>query len=656
MFNPGGIKYKILIFSLISNLAFGGGLFASNSHKMLNDTILLKKGTVIVLDGNLISPGQDTLMVLPDSVIKSHASLKTASDFYKIQKRAEKNRLINEIASLIFIPITIRYQHYDDINTKRADFFSEFQGKIIRNITIKKLEVFGTNIQDTSYLDANRIERSLNKIHINTRDWVIRKNILFSVGDQLDPFLFAENERYLRDMNFLRDARFIIIEDTLNPDIVDVIVVVKDVFQWAANVQMNSIDETVFSGWNANMLGIGHRLDLGITYQTSVSPALSFRQGKYSVKNIAGTFIDGNAFYQFTNTMENSGIALSRNLIPRKTRFLYGLSVYRQNQDETLHLSDTTLTKRPGLLSVTGDFGRSFPLTNEKTTRENPAYLILQANFKHNKITSLPEEISGIYTGYYNYNRYLGSVAFSKTNLMAGSLFKGFGKTEDIPYGYKLSAIGGWETGYLGQRYYAGINCMTISFFKNKSFLSTTLETGGFFKNSSINQGIFNASAMLVSSLHQLGLYYHRHLVSARYVKGFNRFDNEFLFFDYNSGFPSFDGDELKGHERLTFTLGSQLYTPWYLLGFRINVVSFFELGLLPDNNQQLFGSAVYPAIGGGFKIKNENLIFDVFQLNFIWYPNTVNQTQHFYFFTGAFSNFPIPNLYNNSIEIGGFR
>jgi hypothetical protein len=45
--------------------------------------------------------------------------------------------------------------------------------------------------------------RAANALHLRTRPWVIRRELLFRTGDCFDPFLLAESERLLRAYPFL---------------------------------------------------------------------------------------------------------------------------------------------------------------------------------------------------------------------------------------------------------------------------------------------------------------------------------------------------------------------------------------------------------------------------------------------------------------------
>jgi hypothetical protein len=83
--------------------------------------------------------------------------------------------------------------------------FSRHRGKYIRNIIIRRLD-FGIPLSDTSRKFETRLTHWANDLHYKTRKSVIQKNLFFKPGDRLVPYLIADNERYLRDLPYLRDA------------------------------------------------------------------------------------------------------------------------------------------------------------------------------------------------------------------------------------------------------------------------------------------------------------------------------------------------------------------------------------------------------------------------------------------------------------------
>jgi hypothetical protein len=73
----------------------------------------------------------------------------------------------------------------------------------IGEIEIDRKEIFDPSRHD----ERHWIFRLANKLHIATREPVIRQELLFAPGEPLDPELLAQTERNLRAFSFLRNAR-----------------------------------------------------------------------------------------------------------------------------------------------------------------------------------------------------------------------------------------------------------------------------------------------------------------------------------------------------------------------------------------------------------------------------------------------------------------
>src|SRR6185436_624990 len=74
--------------------------------------------------------------------------------------------------------------------------YLKFKGKIIRNINLISLG-FESSINDTNTVKSNFAIDLASRIHKNSKDNTIRRNLFFHEGDKLSPYLLADNERYL---------------------------------------------------------------------------------------------------------------------------------------------------------------------------------------------------------------------------------------------------------------------------------------------------------------------------------------------------------------------------------------------------------------------------------------------------------------------------
>ncbi|MEG0163317.1 MAG: hypothetical protein RR652_05215, partial [Mucinivorans sp.] len=72
------------------------------------------------------------------------------------------------------------------------------------------------------------------------------------------------------------------------------------------------------------------------------------------------------------------------------------------------------------------------------------------------------------------------SIGFSRQNYYQGNMIYGYGRTEDIPFGYKFEAVGGYQwSESLGRRYYAGLNLLWGNALGN-SYLNLAGRVGGY--------------------------------------------------------------------------------------------------------------------------------------------------------------------------------
>lgn len=69
-------------------------------------------------------------------------------------------------------------------------------------------------------------------------------------------------------------------------------------------------------------------------------------------------------------------------------------------------------------------------------------------------------------------------------------------------------------------------------------------------------------------------------------------------------------------------TFQTQTYSPWKLLGFRLNPYLSYTAGILGNNETGFQCSKLYSQIGLGFILSNDYLVFNSFQFSFSFYPN----------------------------------
>lgn len=187
----------------------------------------------------------------------------------------------------------------DSINTESVtksgnDYFETFKDLRIRNIEIQRLNVFGTDILNPSFQDSSRVDRLLNKTHIKTTEGMIRKYLLFATGDNISPLELSENERIIRQLPFIEDARIII--TPVSGDEADIIVIVRDVYSLGLDYSLKSLEKGTFKLFERNLFGIGHELEFVVPYDSYYKDSPGFG-ANYMINNIGRSFSNLNFSY-----------------------------------------------------------------------------------------------------------------------------------------------------------------------------------------------------------------------------------------------------------------------------------------------------------------------------------------------------------------------
>ena len=126
---------------------------------------------------------------------------------------------------------------------------------VIRKITIQLRDVFEGDDLAYPY-------RAANSVKVNTRDEVVRRELLFREGDVFDQFIIDESARNLRTLPFLREVA---ITTTQDGNAVDVLIEVQDTWTLIPQVGFTSgggQSRTTVGLAEGNVLGFGKRAEL----------------------------------------------------------------------------------------------------------------------------------------------------------------------------------------------------------------------------------------------------------------------------------------------------------------------------------------------------------------------------------------------------------
>jgi len=495
------------------------------------------------------------------------------------------------------------------------------RGKTIASVHLVPLDVFGPSFQDTARRPEFKIGEIGNRLHTTTNPKIIQKNILMEVGDTIDVAKILENERIFRSLPYIKDARFMVSPSEKDTNMVDLTVLTKDVFSFGIDMNLNGTESGSFELYNQNIWGIGHQISGKLVRHSSKKPHVGF-EGAYSIANINGNFVNISAGW--FNTYKRRGVKLNfeKEFLLSTTKWGGGLSLYRLGRSDHLMDYDDVNTDYPldyGALDIWGGYG--FLLNN--TSSSGNLQLVISGRFRHLKFYDRPEPDPGNRQYYSGSRLFMGSISLSKRNYIRDYLVFSYGVTEDIPRGFLHEWAFGFDNNEFTDRWYSHLYFSTGSLIRYKpSYLFASVGVGGFFNAQRLEQGQIEFKSNYISRLYNVGQQRFRQFVRLRYLCGLKRFDEETLYLKDKDGIRGFYSEVATGKKRLALNLETVLFTRKTVAGFNVAFFGFGDLGIIGSEKKSVFRGDYYSGIGGGIRIKNENLVFRTIQIRLAYYPN----------------------------------
>jgi hypothetical protein len=596
---------------LLALLSFNTALYSQT--QAIADSVNLNRPYIVIdLPLSISFFAESNSLERPDSIIPSGILNDNRSSLFydSLEYRASKFIITKKLFELLVVPAqTTSAKH---ISESSQEIFSEYSGKTIRKIRIQRLDVFGSNINNPLSYDPTRTEIFLNKTHLNTNEFIIRKNLLFTEGDTISPLVLSDNERLLRELPFIDESRIIVIPV---PDgNVDILVITRDVYSVGADFDYKSIDKGSISLFEKNLFGLGHELRLDMSYNPDLPDSPGFGI-EYNVNNIRRSFINLNLFYFDGLGKKTYGFSLERNLVSSTTKYAGGISLRKMSTVEDLD----TLTVPEPLKYTLQDYWltRSFLIDRESVSR-----ILIGARYTNNNVFDHPFVLPDSYHYLQKYRMLLGSISFSMQKYYKTNLIYGYGRTEDIPYGGLITFTGGKEINENRDRVYAAIYAAAGQSIRPLGYFYTSAGVSTFFIGPTTKQGMLLLRSDYVSNLLYLGRFRNRNFIMVDYTRGFDRNTDEYLAYKRENSFSGFRNDSAGGAQRLALNIESVLFSPGNLYGFRFAFFAFGGIGYLFGTNEFVSQGELLSSIGLGVRIRNDNLVFNTFQIRVGFYPN----------------------------------
>jgi hypothetical protein len=626
--------------------------------KHLNE-VRLRGGYVLYADDRVVIAEKDTIILLPlnvDFYIKKGEKEKGDQFYAKMQQSAYKNRWTTTLHNIVIAPSSSSEPVKDTLQTEKSEVpFLPYRNIVIRNITYKKLSVFGPSISNPDGQPKNWVHKTGNKLHVKTADWVLNSHLLIKKGDLIDPYVLADNERILRDLAFIEDVQVNVKNISVNSDSADVEILIKDKWSKGFDLNLDNLNQGYVELWNSNILGTGQENSNYYYWNPSGKPVSGW-DGHYKMTNIGGTFINGQVGYSLYGS-KGYNIDLSRNFYTQSTKYAGGLFYEKLETFNSISTIDSSYFIPISYRKCNFWLGRSFPLKRNVMTATSKANLVLSGAVYFNLFNQRPLVDSSRFYPYHNKTYYLGSIAYSNLGYYKTNLVYNFGRAEDIPYGLLVKYTSGFEVNEFFNRMYNSIKISVGNSVTNVGFYYSSVAFGGFFHKDNFEQGILQLKTTFVTNLLVYKQYKFRHFFSVNFTRGYKRFDDEYLSINSDVyGVRSLNYNEGKGTQKLSLNYEVISFTPMYLLGFRVAIFGFVDLGLIGVSYTNVLSNPLYSGMGLGVRFRNEKLVFKTFQIRFAYYPLLPEQAAGELFSITDSPKFRPYDFYSKSPEILQFK
>jgi len=530
------------------------------------------------------------------------------------------------------------------LNTKSESPFKPFEGKIIRHIyirgygfeqtftdTSKRLQYFGTNL--------------LNHLHRKTRDWVIRDALFIKEDMAVNAFKLADNERLIRSMPFIQDARILVNFQPDNPDSVDLVVVVKDLFSISGAIGSLGYPPFSIRGniSEQNFLGMGQRITGGANFEQNRFPNFG-PQILYSKSDIGHSFVNATASYTQINSNIYNGtpdetawfVQLDRPLYAPYAHLAGGFrigdfqnfNVYHQKASVSgadslffkyhYHTHDGWIGWNLGTNSF----------LNNTSVRDRK---FVAVRYFRNDFDSVPKQIGNNFNFRFNDREAaLTSFTFFRQDFYKTNYVYGFGTTEDLPIGYNIALTSGWYRQLYLNRLYTGVDANEFLVTKRGGFAQLFLRSGVF-----MYRGKAQDASVLVGASYYSPLFVYpnvkiRQYINFSYTRQINRVGIDPLTINNVFGLRYFTGDSTFGEQRVTLHSETTFFLNYKFLGFKFAPFAFGDLSFLTPESGSLQKSGLYHGIGAGIRTRNENLVFNTIEFRMVYFPRKTMQNNSF--------------------------
>ena len=511
---------------------------------------------------------------------------------------------------------------------------AKYEGKRIRSIQIEQKH-FGTSITNTSNLKKDALTKFTDKLHNKTNENTIRKNLFIMEQELVDPLVIAYNEKWLRDLPYIQDARILASISTVDTNEVDIYIITKDIFPIGGSFNIRNANSYTasLSTNNANDGGNAFTLSHNFDKNREINAGWGF---DYTNRNLQGSFTDITLGAKSFSPNEANGdlsestiyIRGNRPLLTPNSKWTWGFDWNNANNKNvfTSKWSDSLFNSTYNYNLKHFDAWIGYQLfSNQISLAANNMHYFVQVRFLENIFKQRPTDyLAQIDKNYQNIEAYLGSFTLFKQKIIRTQYLYGFGRNEDLPTGKSMVITSGNYRREQSSLPYVGIKLESYKLLSNENYRHGTLSAGSSYADGQLQDVRVIASIEQINKLRYLESgYKYRSIINLSFTQTLKNKFNEALLISSSYGIPQLNKERIYGGTRITANWESVWYNSRSFYGFRTSPFAFGNITYLRTVGQPIDKGDIYTSIGSGVRIRNENLIFGTIELRAFYFPRT---------------------------------
>ncbi len=519
---------------------------------------------------------------------------------------------------------------------KNESPFTKYKGKIINQIQVNSVS-YEIPFNDTMPSSKKIIRAVEEALYNSTTNKTMLKNLFFNIGDTLYPYLIADNEKFLRELAFIQDARIVASIDPADSNGVIMNIEWKDIFPFGGSGNIGSIESFNAEINHNNIFGLGDKIQINALYDLDRRP-LAATGFEYIKRNFMGSFLNLTFGIDKIKPAFNSGrreeyaryIKGDLPLVSPYHSFTGGFEFGKYASSNTYntrfpyqHMYKYAYGMMDGWMGI--NIGAGLRVKDNLQTRLRK-FISFRAMSK--RFSEIPDTANIKYNIHYS-NIDAGLVAFNifKQEYYHTSYIYGFGRNEDVPEGYSFSVVSGLTQRNTKTRPYLGIDYERDYFSEQKNYTNFILKLGGYLHNGSLEDVSFLSAVNYFTTLKKLSnpKWSKRNFVQISATQQVNTILNEPLYLRSEYGIPTFKNDNIQAATRVSCNIESVYYNMVKYYGFSFAPFMFVNSSYIKLIGEAIEKGSIYTALGVGCRTRNENLVFGTIELKAYYYPRTIS-------------------------------